>query len=421
MNFIEFFIFFIPLKKIFKLSYTPNVLDLVFMFVEVVVLNLLPTDKHVLFVIIGQLLIPIYFVSTYIKLHKYDISMPILYSSVTIDIIILIQLGLTIVFNLLGVNINSIYTSIVANILSVILVYVIYNCTKILKVYELVTNASVYIRLIMVDVYIITVGIMINFKLDPNYTNTNFRLFTGIYITILLSSGGMIFYEHKAKIQNQIIESYSNSLPIYKSLLDEIRASQHEYDNRISTISSLLNSSADREEAIKLVNNYLNDYSNHSDIYPLVISNMPLLAASLYNQYAIAHSNGVAIEFSMPNQKLVCTLPEYQLTDFVCILVQNAVEASKPGDYVYVKITNEKDVLTVDVRNKVDKYYTNEQLYDLLYHECGKSNKKTEKNNGKHGYGLYYLRNKLKKLHCVLDAQCVHYNDENWLVIRMLI
>lgn len=150
--------------------------------------------------------------------------------------------------------------------------------------------------------------------------------------------------------------------------------------------------------------------------------NIPLLAASLYNQYEYANNNNINIIFNIPSSKLFCPLPEYLLTDFVHILVQNAIEATHSGQYIYVCIQNRQNYIVVEVRNPSTTFYSKEDLHLLLTCKPGKSDKTKEKKDGiAHGYGLYHLRKTLTKYEGVLVADCVNTSDTNWIVFRMVI
>lgn len=63
-----------------------------------------------------------------------------------------------------------------------------------------------------------------------------------------------------------------------------------------------------------------------------------LLAALLYHKHCQAAEQGMTIHFHIADPMCCCRASEFELVDAVGILVDNALEASSPGDNIYVSI-----------------------------------------------------------------------------------
>ena len=167
-------------------------------------------------------------------------------------------------------------------------------------------------------------------------------LFLFLFITVLLSINSCIlYYDFQLDKKEQLLLSYKKNQPIYADLIHDIRASQHEYSNRIQHLENLPLICKDYDSLCKALSNYTNQYKNTICAYPLLRINMPLLAASLYSLYTQAENKDIHLQFDIVSEFIQSAVPEYELSDYLCILTQNAIEACSPGDTVYIHMLSE--------------------------------------------------------------------------------
>ena len=114
---------------------------------------------------------------------------------------------------------------------------------------------------------------------------------------------------------------------------------------------------------------------------------MPLLAAALYNLTTKAENEGIYVQFDVCSTKLTSSATEVQLSDISCLHLQSAIEASRCGDNIYVKIASVNQKTYFEVRNISEVKYSISEISHFF--DAGFSTKNTpKKHNQPHGLGL---------------------------------
>ena len=247
--------------------------------------------------------------------------------------------------------VSSIYSGIIGNILSLILAILILSFSRLRNFYHDVILAQFMYKSILLYSYIILVLALLYFKYDlsalHNYTYA--IIFT--ILLLVLSNTAILYYDRQISRKNQELYAYQKNLPIYESLIKDIRTSQHEFSNRLQNLEHLPDSCSTYEELRDALQKYTTAYRKPLRAYPLLTINMPLLAAALYNQTLRAADAGIIISFDIVNPVLHSRVSEEDITDYANILLQNAIEACNDGDKIYVQITSTGKTTCIEIRN----------------------------------------------------------------------
>lgn len=170
--------------------------------------------------------------------------------------------------------------------------------------------------------------------------------------------------------------------------------------------------------------------------YPLLQINMPLLAASLYSMASHAQEKGIALQFDIVNAVLESHAPEHELTDYITILTQNAIEACKAGDTVYALLDSKEGSVQYEIRNPVPAMISPEEIGNFF--KRGYSTKQTQAGSDaaskqassdatskqaddKRGLGLYYLQTNITKAGGSVGADCVCYEGSYFIIFRLIL
>lgn len=161
--------------------------------------------------------------------------------------------------------------------------------------------------------------------------------------------------------------------------------------------------------------------------YPLLQINMPLLAASLYSMASHAQEKGIALQFDIVNAVLESHAPEHELTDYITILTQNAIEACKAGDTVYALLDSKEGSVQYEIRNPVPAMISPEEIGNFF--KRGYSTKQTQADSDatskqaddKRGLGLYYLQTNVTKSGGSVGADCVCYEGSYFIIFRLIL
>ena len=213
-------------------------------------------------------------------------------------------------------------------------------------------------------------------------------------------------------------------MPIYDSLIQEIRAGQHEYANHLQSLANLSVMYKDYDSLSRALQSYSLEFSNPMANYPLLQINMPLLAASLYSMASHAQENGITLQFDIVNSVLQSHAPEHELTDYITILTQNAIEACKAGDTVYALLDSKDGAVRYEIRNPVPAMISPEEIGNFF--KRGYSTKQSHvdadgsvQSDNKRGLGLYYLQTNITKAGGSVGADCVDYARTYYMIFTL--
>ena len=380
---------------------------------DILIANLLFSNSTLALFVLGQILI--FFLCL---INTSTIKDTFYLAALTFVTLVSIQVVASIPIALLSQIINK--TSIIellGNVITLIFIFIIMK-TPAKRLFINIISTSFAYKISLISSYLYIAAILVICQYNVHYLYSNVVLFVVVIMILIVSNIILLYYEKVISIKNQNISFYKKHLPIYENLINDIRANQHEFANRIQALQILCDSvSLDAPFANKL-REYANTYSKPFHAYPLLAVNKPLFAASLYSLYLKGEASGISIEFNVSSTELKCSISEVLLTDLSSILLQNAIEASKSGDNIYISISSANNKTTVEIRNKVDTYITDSEISEFFtYKYSSKNTSHSESNN--HGFGLYYLKRKIEKCKGELLATCILFNNNYWMIFRI--
>lgn len=313
------------------------------------------------------------------------------------------------------INISDDFSGVIGNLITLSIAIILLSFTKIKHIFNLIIQARFMYKSLLLYSYIILMLILLYFKYDLSklYDNTFIIIF--VILLLMLSNTCILYYDNEITRKNLELISYNKNLPIYESLINDIRNSQHEFSNRLQNLEQLPSTCSTYDELVNALQRYSNIYSKPLRAYPLLKINMPLLAAALYNQALRAEQEGIIVSFDVATSTINSKASETELTDYANILLQNAIEACKPEDNIYVQITSDDERTSIKIRNPIDEKLSISKLNKLF--EYGFSTKHTsQKMDGlSHGLGLYFLKKQLEKHNGYISVNCIERDDKNWI------
>lgn len=413
----EFFCIYVAGKSFTQKSLLPSKRELFFFLIIILSGSLIPGSLGIVLLITGQLLYFLYFLFCY----PGSFPEPLFLFILSFGSMILSQYVVILFIGIFSIDTSLWYLPLLGNFLSTFLLLLLFRYTPVHKLYSLVMDSAFPLRCILLNTYLVFISFLLLGKINAkNFYNRNSFLFT---LLILLAAANVcvIYYEQRVNLQQKELLSYQKNLPIYETLIHDIRANQHEYANHIQTLRSLPSSCPDYDSLCKALSGYSQDYSSPQKAYPLLTLNMPLLAASLYNLCSQAEKNGISMLFNITSPHLKTSVSEHQLTDFICILTQNAIEASQKGDTVYALLSSANGRTRFEIRNISRTFYTSQQINQFFQKGFTTKSLKSKKDGIPHGYGLYHLLKHIEQLHGDIGADCIEFEKNYWMIFFIVI
>lgn len=158
--------------------------------------------------------------------------------------------------------------------------------------FDYVKQASYLLRILTLNTYLVILFCLAFFKIYPQQIYEILSLVITLLTLLAAINIWILYYDQRTRLQQQEIDSYQKNMPIYDSLIQEIRANQHEYANHLQSLANLSVMYKDYDSLSRALQSYSQEFSNPMANYPLLQINMPLLAASLYSMQAMRRKKG---------------------------------------------------------------------------------------------------------------------------------
>ena len=322
-----------------------------------------------------------------------------------------------------------------ANFLVLFITILVFHIPFVKGLYDKIRQGRTPVRFILLNSYMVLLFVLLFNKIHPGNTYQSYVVFFCLGLFLLALNLWLLYYDQRTRLQQQEIDSYQKNMPIYDSLIQEIRANQHEYANHLQSLANLSVMYKDYDSLSRALQSYSQELSNPMSNYPLLQINMPLLAASLYSMASHAQEKGITLQFDIVNAMLESHAPEHELTDYITILTQNAIEACKAGDTVYALLDSKDGAVRYEIRNPVPAMISPEEIGNFF--KRGYSTKQTQSGSDaaseradstaskqaddKRGLGLYYLQTNVTKSGGSVGADCVCYEGSNFIIFRLIL
>ncbi len=264
--------------------------------------------------------------------------------------------------------------------------YVIYRLADFRIVYEIICSKSSGSKMLTANCFCIILFLTILFKCHiNNFYNASVLIILCVISLVFINIEYFISKRYAINARARLA-AYEQYIPIVEGLIDEIRIRQHDYNNELQSLYSMVASYDDIGELRKSVAKYSNAYTMNENVYQLLKLNTHLLGGLLISKYKQARNNNIDIIFNIKNFNISCCVPEYELIDMCGILIDNAIEHGSHSVPVYVSLASSDNTFSFTVKNGGPAI--SEELLDKMF---AKGYTTKQQHEG-HGIGMYKLK-----------------------------
>jgi len=240
------------------------------------------------------------------------------------------------------------------------------------------------------------------------------NLLVYIFIILLMLSLNIFLYYYIVKISEdkKVLEVQNMFKPILFDIVEETRRKQHDFKNHLNTINAIVEMTSEKKvknELDKYIMSF--EYSNNLIEDIIYIDNI-IIKAIIYNKLCEADRLSLKFIFNVANNTLENSLNDYEISDILNNLLDNAFQAVtniNNDKVVILNIYEEENTNIVEVRNSgiTVKQDDIENIF-----ERGFSTKEGENR----GYGLYNIKEIANKNGS--DVQL--FFEENYTVFKIV-
>lgn len=182
------------------------------------------------------------------------------------------------------------------------------------------------------------------------------------------------------------VKKLAEELTGIKRMAWSLRAQNHEFMNKLHTISGLIQLE-EYDEAINFISKTAKKRNEISNILTQQIKNVSI-AALLFSKYNKAEETRIKLKIDSDSN--LASIPQYiredELVSIIGNLLENSFDAVRTDGtgYVYFKIYEEDELLKIEVKDNGPGI--SKEIYDKIY-DLGTSTKTDQR-----GYGMYIVK-----------------------------
>lgn len=235
-----------------------------------------------------------------------------------------------------------------------------------------------------------------------------------IFIILLMLSLNIFLYYYIVKISEdkKVLQVQNMYKPILFDIVEETRRKQHDFKNHLNTIDAIVAITSEKE-----VKNELNKYimslkSSNNVIEDIIYIDNIIIKAIIYNKLCEADRLNIKFLFNVTNNSLEKSLNDYEISNILNNLLDNAFQAVISGradKVVILNICEEENANIIEVKNSGNTIKP-DNIENIF--EKGFSTKKGDNR----GYGLYNIKEIANKNGS--DVQ-ISFED-NYTIFKML-
>jgi len=337
--------------------------------------------------------------------------------------------------NLRVAIINCVMSIIIVSIIQttlMLLLHITIGLEKVTEIHSLMINAMMFILVAFVvsksKLYKISLALKSNERIivmsslvaiiGVIYFLQNYRHKAGLSIAyyiilvisvILIVVVGVDFWKHRfeAKQMERELRVHKLYEKSFQSLIEDICARQHEFDNHINTIYSQHYLHHTYDALVEAQKKYCKDIVQANSFNKLLSKGNPIVLGFLYGKFSEAEKLGIDVEYKVKIGNVESNVPIYKVIEILGNLLNNAIEAlERTPDLNKLKVImmeNQYEII-IDVSNECSEL-THEQVQNFF--KKGYSEKK-----GNHGYGLYNVSKICEEYNLVLET-AIKPTEEN--------
>ncbi|MCY6355220.1 sensor histidine kinase [Clostridium sp. ZS2-4] len=303
---------------------------------------------------------------------------------------ILLQAVNLVIINLIGSKYSDNFminmTCLLIDLFLVILTSFFISHKKTIETLNLDNNALYYF-IVNLGVYVILSKLI--WEKNKNLILNNLFIFILIFSLIVILSLSLYSYIVKITEEKKTLEVQDKYNPILTDIIEDIRRRQHDFKNYLNTINGIVEVTSEKEIKHELKKYIKSVNSSNRIIEDIMHIDNIVIKSIIYNKLCEADRLNIKFSFNIRNNSLDGILNDYEISDILNNLLNNAFEEVKKDSdkdkIVILNILTEENKSILEVRN------TGTPILEENINNIFKRGFSTKKGKNR-GYGLYNIK-----------------------------
>lgn len=222
---------------------------------------------------------------------------------------------------------------------------------------------------------------------NKNLILNNIIIFTTMLMLMFILNLLLCYNIVKMNEEKKMIEVHNKYNPIIENIMEEVRRKQHDFKNYLNTINGIVQVSKE-EELKENLTTYIKSLDSFTkNIENIIYINDGILRAIIYSKLCDAEKKHVNFSYQVNNNLLKWKIKNYELSDVITNLLNNAFEAVENNleKTVILNIYKEENKNIIELKNSWKPINT-----DNIKHIFSRGF--STKNGENRGYGLYNIK-----------------------------
>lgn len=271
--------------------------------------------------------------------------------------------------------------------LTVLFAFLIYAKLPIALLKSYTSGRSIFTRIMLANTLFAIALLIVYANFDTAILLKNILYVTIGLSFVLLINIWVIVEQKNAAEREKRVDVIEHYLPVIDELVSEVRARQHEFDNKLLAITSILETAEDLSSAKEQIRLYTNDVVIEGNLKEVLLSDSKVIAGFLYTKEKLASLKKIQLKTEIHTDFQNIQVEEYEIVEILGILLDNAIEACQPYDEIHVLINRLEGQLEINVSNPHLRL-SNAMFIEMF--ERGYTTKNVH--SSERGFGLYNVK-----------------------------
>ncbi|SDS05814.1 GHKL domain-containing protein [Paenibacillaceae bacterium GAS479] len=275
-------------------------------------------------------------------------------------------------------------------ILTILLATILYYVLIIKRGTGFLANFSgVFTKIMLIQSSLAVLAIIVYSNFETTFVLENLWFILIVFSLVISMNIWIIYEQNKRSRQETRFSAIEQYLPVIDDLVSEVRARQHEFHNKLLAIHSIVETSLTLPEARSQITAYTKDIMMQIDVREILQIDSKVIGGFLYTKMKMAELKKMTLTTRIHALFSPMATDEHQILEIIGVLVDNAIEASFPGDEIILFVQRaESDSMTeISVLNPF-AHRSNTEFMQMF--AMGHTTKNIV--NGSRGYGLYNVQ-----------------------------
>jgi len=277
------------------------------------------------------------------------------------------------------------------------------------------------VKLLIANTTALLIALLIFLDFDATRTADNILMIASTIAALLIINLLVGVYVQKHSAERKRINMLEQYIPVVEELITQVRARQHEFDNKLLAISAAAQTAANLEQA-------QSDIAELTQSEPFGISEKSLLncdskitAGVIYSKIRNAELKRVAVVSEITTTLKSRTVRETDIVEIVGILMDNAIEAANKDDRIYIWLTvfEADNQLSITVSNPHEPYSAADFVKIFRRGFSSKEGKTTD--SGSRGHGLANIKDIVERYRGRIITRNETIDEQNYVTIGVIL